>query len=101
MTGGPFKQAKQRVDALDEANFTIKYTTYEGDGVLKSVQKSVQDVRIVDSGNGRSIFKVVAEVNVHDDNLVKGGHLEEAQETELGVLKLLEAHLHANPNLYA
>ncbi|KDO71810.1 hypothetical protein CISIN_1g036559mg, partial [Citrus sinensis] len=68
--GGDYQQTKQRIDALDEANLTGKYTTYEGDGLLKLAEKSVYDIKIVDSGNGGSIFKFVEEIHVNDDKLV-------------------------------
>ncbi|KAH9766027.1 Integrase catalytic domain-containing protein [Citrus sinensis] len=67
--GGDYQQTKQRIDALDEANLTGKYTTYEGDGLLKLAEKSVYDIKIVDSGNGGSIFKFVEEIHVNDDKL--------------------------------
>ncbi|KAK9182246.1 hypothetical protein WN944_025389 [Citrus x changshan-huyou] len=99
--GGDYQQTKQRIDALDEANLTGKYTTYEGDGILKLAEKSVYDIKIVDSGNGGSIFKFVAEIHVNDDKLVNEGYIKESEEQGLGLFKLLDAYLLANPNLYA
>ncbi|ESR32704.1 hypothetical protein CICLE_v10006105mg [Citrus x clementina] len=99
--GGNYKQTKQRIDALDEDNLTMKYTTYEGDGILKMTDKSVYDVKIMDSGNGGSICKFVAEVHANDDKLVNEGHAKESEEKGSELFKLVEAYLLGNPNLYA
>lgn len=101
LTGGDYQQTKQRIDAFDEANLTGKYTTYEGDGILKLAEKSEYDIKIVDSGNGGSIFKFVAEIHVNDDKLVNEAYIKESEEQGLGLFKLLDAYLLANPNLYA
>lgn len=100
-TGGHYKQVKQRIDALDNDNFTCKYTMYDGDGILAVAEKGVYDVKIEASGNGGCVYKFAAEVYVKDGEELKEEHVKDAEERGTGLYKVLEAYLVANPDLYA
>lgn len=99
--GGDYKQVKHRIDALDKDNFTSKYTLYDGDGILTLAEKWVYDVKFEASGNGGCAYKFTVEVYVKDGEELKEEYVKDAEEKASGLYKVLEAHLVANPDLYA
>lgn len=101
LTGGDYKQVKLRIDALDNENFTSKYTMYEGDGILAIAEKWVYDVKFEASGNGGCTYKFALEVYVKDGEELKEEYIKDAEEKGSGLYKILEAYLLANSDLYA
>ncbi|KAH9766024.1 hypothetical protein WN944_025390 [Citrus x changshan-huyou] len=99
--GGNFKYAKHRIDELDKDNFRCKYTVIEGDMLGTILESIVYDVKFEASGNGGSICKVASEFHTKGDQEIKEEALKEAEEKAMGLHKIVEAHLLANPDLYA
>ncbi|KAL9407698.1 hypothetical protein AB3S75_046271 [Citrus x aurantiifolia] len=99
--GGDFKHLKQRIDALDKDNLTCKYTVYEGEGAAAIFEKAVYDVKFEASGNGGSICKVAAECHIKGDQELKEELMKDAEEKATALYNIVEAHLLANPDLYA
>ncbi|GAY35786.1 hypothetical protein CUMW_018520 [Citrus unshiu] len=99
--GGNFKYAKHRIDEIDKDNFRCKYTVIEGDMLGTILESIIYDVKFEASGNGGSICKVASEFHTKGDQEIKEEALKEAEEKAMGLHKIVEAHLLANPDLYA
>ncbi|KAJ4851314.1 hypothetical protein Tsubulata_040293 [Turnera subulata] len=95
--GGKEQSVKDRVDVLDTDNYYSKHTYFEGVG--EKLESVVYEVKVEASGEG-SVAKFTSHYHAKDgadiDELVKSGEKKTG-----GFFKLVEAHLLANPSVYA
>ncbi|KAJ4722082.1 major allergen Pru ar 1-like [Melia azedarach] len=100
--GSKHKYAKQRVDSIDKENLTCTFTVFEQDNMLDIMESIVYNIKFEPSGNGGSICKSCTEFHfTSDPGTQLAEELKNASEQELTFFKLVEAHLSANPDLYA
>lgn len=102
LKGNKHTYAKQRIDVLDKEKFYCKYTVFEEDNMLDILESIVYEIKFEASGDGGSNCKTATEFHIKGDGESK---LEEELKgsVELGtaLFKAVEAHLLANPDLYA
>ncbi|XP_044484298.1 major allergen Pru ar 1-like [Mangifera indica] len=99
--GSYYKYMKHRIDVLDKENFVCKYTLIEGDSLGEKLESVVYEVKFEPSGNGGSICKVASEYHTKGDHEIKEEVFKASQEKAAELYKVVEAHLLANPDLYA
>ncbi|KAJ4957785.1 hypothetical protein NE237_024896 [Protea cynaroides] len=93
---GPFAFIKHRIEELDEANFTVKFSLIEGAVIGEKIEKVVNIVQFVASADGGSIIKVTSEFyTMGEDELQMG------KEMATGTFKMVEGYLLENPTAYA
>ncbi|OWM71164.1 hypothetical protein CDL15_Pgr011291 [Punica granatum] len=73
--GGHFKHLKHRIDALDKANLVCKYTLIEGDVIFDRLEKG--------------------DVELKEEEIKQG------KDKAMGLYKVVEEYLVANPDMYA
>ncbi|PKI40690.1 hypothetical protein CRG98_038945 [Punica granatum] len=81
--GGHFKHLKHRIDALDKANLVCKYTLIEGDVIFDRLEK------------------VVYEYHTKGDVELKEEEIKQGKDKAMGLYKVVEEYLVANPDMYA
>ncbi|XP_044484697.1 major allergen Pru ar 1-like [Mangifera indica] len=99
--GSQYKYVKHRIDVLDKENFVCKYTLIEGDNLGEKLESIVYEVKFEASGKGGSICKVASEYHTKGDHEIKEEVFKASQEKAVELYKVVEAHLLANPDLYA
>ncbi|KAJ0093714.1 hypothetical protein Patl1_24957 [Pistacia atlantica] len=100
--GNYYKYVKHRIDVLDKENFVCKYTLIEGDTLGDKLESIVYEVKFeASSDNGGSVCKVASEYHTKGDHEIKEEVFKASQEKAVELYKVVEAHLLANPDLYA
>uniref|UniRef100_A0A5B7A9U9 Putative major allergen Pru ar 1-like n=1 Tax=Davidia involucrata TaxID=16924 RepID=A0A5B7A9U9_DAVIN len=99
--GGHFKYLKHKIDALDAEKLVCKYTLIEGDVLGDKLESIVYEVKFEASGNGGSICKMSSEYHTKGDVELKEEDIKEGKDKAMGMYKVVEAYLLANPDLYA
>ncbi|XP_031250275.1 pathogenesis-related protein STH-2-like [Pistacia vera] len=100
--GSYYKYVKHRIDVLDKENFVCKYTLIEGDSLGDKLESIVYEVKFeASSDNGGSVCKVASEYHTKGDHEIKEEVFKASQEKAVELYKVVEAHLLANPDLYA
>ncbi|KAF8387771.1 hypothetical protein HHK36_026426 [Tetracentron sinense] len=99
--GSHFKYMKHRIDKLDKENFVCKYTLIEGDILGENLKSIAYEVTFEAYGDGGCIFKMLSEYHTEDDVEYKEEDIEFGKEKAMGMYKVMEAYLLANPDAYA
>ncbi|KAL5849367.1 hypothetical protein ACOSQ4_007380 [Xanthoceras sorbifolium] len=100
--GGAFKYMRQRIDALNKDNFLCKYSLIEGDVLGDKIESVVYEAKFEATGNGGCLAKVATEFHVKGDHkIMMEQTIKEGQDLEIGMLKVIETYLLANPEVYA
>ncbi|KAK2975057.1 hypothetical protein RJ640_022060 [Escallonia rubra] len=95
------KSMKHRIDGLDKDNFTYSYTLIEGDDALMSEIESITyHIKFVPSADGGSICKNRSIYHTKGDAQVTEEHIKAGKEKAMGVFKVVESYLQANPETY-
>ncbi|KAK4477835.1 hypothetical protein RD792_017098 [Penstemon davidsonii] len=99
--GSQYKSVTHRVDEIDETNCTYKYSVVEGDalaGVLDSISYVVKIEAGPDEG---SVCKTTSVYYTKgEDHHITEDKIKEGKEKTKALFKAIEAHLHANHDLY-
>ncbi|KAK4797124.1 hypothetical protein SAY86_029450 [Trapa natans] len=98
---GHIKSLKYRVDALDTEKFTSKYTLIEGDIILDRLEKIVYEVKFEAKSDGGCVCKMTSEYHVKGDTELKEEEIKQGKDKAMGLYKVAEEYLVANPNVYA
>lgn len=100
--GGEIRYIKHRVDALDKEKFMCKYKFIEGDGLIDSMLEFLTlEVKFEGYGRGGCVCKVTSDFKAKEGVEIKGIDIELGKYKPLGMYEVVEAHLKANPQLYA
>ncbi|XP_012084573.1 major allergen Pru ar 1 [Jatropha curcas] len=97
--GFEVKYIKHKIDAVDKDNFTFKYTSFEGEPWLDTLDKVVYETQVVPTPDGGSVTKFTTNYSPKGDaeldvNIVKRG-----DDNAIGMFKAVEAYLLANPDV--
>ncbi|KAF7849544.1 hypothetical protein BT93_L0647 [Corymbia citriodora subsp. variegata] len=99
--GGHLKFLKHKIDALDTENMMCKYTLIEGDVIFDKIESVVYEVQFSTSGNGGCVCKMTSEYHTKGDMELKEEDIKQGKEKAMGLYKVVEEYLMANPNVYA
>ncbi|KAG6431434.1 hypothetical protein SASPL_109513 [Salvia splendens] len=99
--GSQFKFAKHKVEEIDEANCTYKYSVIEGDALGEEID-SISYVVKVDAGpDGGSVVKTTSSYHTKTEHhSITEEKIKEGKEKAKAIFHAIEAHLHANPHEY-
>ncbi|KAF7146629.1 hypothetical protein RHSIM_Rhsim04G0231100 [Rhododendron simsii] len=93
-----YKSVKQRVDAVDKANFTYSYSIIEGDALMGLFESISYHIKIVPTPDGGSICKNRSIYHTKGDAQVNEEEIKAGKEKASGMFKAVEAYLLANPD---
>ncbi|CAK9328959.1 unnamed protein product [Citrullus colocynthis] len=98
--GGQVKTITHRLDVVDEATLTYKYTVLEGDLISDTIDQIVKEIKVTAGPDGGSILKSTSIYHTKEDNQLDQEKLKSGEEKGLALLKAAESYLLANPNEY-
>ena len=90
---------KNRVDALDMDNFFCKYTTIEGGVIGDRLESISYEIKIEASGSG-CVCKMTSNYHTKGDLVLKEEEIKAGKDEALGMYKVVEEYLLANPDAY-
>ncbi|KAF7849545.1 hypothetical protein BT93_L0648 [Corymbia citriodora subsp. variegata] len=99
--GGHLKFLKHRIDALDTENLACKHTLIEGDVIFDKIELVVYEVQFLASDNGGCVCKMSSEYHTNRDVELKEEDIKQGKEKAMGLYKVVEEFLSANPDAYA
>ncbi|KAF7849543.1 hypothetical protein BT93_L0646 [Corymbia citriodora subsp. variegata] len=99
--GGHLKCLKHKIDALDSDNLICKYTLIEGDVIFDKIESVVYEVKFEASSNGGCICKMSSEYHTKASVELKEEDIKQGKEKAMGLYKVVEEYLSANPDVYA
>ncbi|OMO81994.1 hypothetical protein COLO4_23298 [Corchorus olitorius] len=98
--GAHYKYLKERVDHLDIDKCEFKYTTIEGD-VLGDILESISyEVKFEATGEEGSVCKMTSHYHAKGDKVIKEEEIKAGKDEALGLFKVVEDYLLANPTVY-
>ncbi|KAJ9181861.1 hypothetical protein P3X46_005908 [Hevea brasiliensis] len=98
--GNEFKYVKNKIEAIDKDNFTYSYTSIEGEPWIDTLEKVYYEVKIVPSADGGSICKTTSKYYPKGDSEINEALIKAGEEKIMGMFKVIEAYLSANPGAY-
>ncbi|MBA0870695.1 hypothetical protein Goshw_016084 [Gossypium schwendimanii] len=101
ISGSQVKFIKNRVDELDEKNFSFKYSLIEGDGMMDKLEKISYEVKFESTADGGSINKMTSTYYTKGDFVLTEEEIKAGKEKALAMYKVVEAYLLQNPDAYA
>ncbi|RVW64832.1 Major allergen Pru ar 1 [Vitis vinifera] len=96
--GSHFKYLKHRIDAIDHDNYSCKYTLIEGDVLGDTLESISYEVKFEASGSG-SVCKMTS--HYHSKIEFKDEDIKAGKDKAMGMYKVVEEYLLANPDAYA
>lgn len=97
-SGDQVKTIKHRLDVIDEASRTYKYTVLEGELLSDAIDKISKEIKVVEGPSGGSILKSTSVYHTKGDHQIDEEKLKSGEQKGLALLKAAEAYLLANPN---
>ncbi|KAM0988182.1 hypothetical protein ACFX13_012397 [Malus domestica] len=97
--GSEYNYIKHKVEGIDKDNFVYSYSLIEGDVISDKLEKISYEIKLVASGTGSSI-KNISHYHTKGDVEIKEEHVKAGKDKALGLFKLIESHLLANPDAY-
>ena len=91
---------KNKIEAIDNDNFTYAYSAIEGDPWMDSLEKAFYEVKIVASADGGCICECTSKYYATGDGQLNEDHIKAGEEKMMGMFKVVEAYLLANPDAY-
>ncbi|KAL3727745.1 hypothetical protein ACJRO7_032483 [Eucalyptus globulus] len=99
--GGHLQYLKHKIDALDSDNLVCKYTLIEGDVIFDKIESVVYEVKFEASSNGGCICKMSSEYHTKAGAELKQEEIKQGKDKAMGLYKVVEEYLSANPDVYA
>ncbi|KAJ9546637.1 hypothetical protein OSB04_019180 [Centaurea solstitialis] len=96
----PFTSGKYKVDAVDPSNFSYTYSFYEGDNLMGILESITNQIKIVPSADGGSIFKQTIVYNCKGNEKPTEDILKVEKEIYEKTFKAIEAYGIAHPENY-
>ena len=98
--GSQFNYLKQKVDEIDQTNFSYRYSVIEGDALSDKLEKISYEIKIVASPDGGSILKSISKYHTKGDHELKEEQIKAGKEKFSGIFKAVEGYLLAHPDEY-
>ena len=95
--GIPYTSRKSKVDAIDAKNFTLSFTTFEGDELLGLLDSATHHAKFVPFADGGSIYKHTVVFNFKGDTVFTEEQINLGKEGLKKNFKAFEAYVNANP----
>ncbi|KAL3722101.1 hypothetical protein ACJRO7_034456 [Eucalyptus globulus] len=99
--GGHLKYLKHRIDAIDIENLVCKYTLIDGDVVFDKIEYVAYEVKFEDSSDGGCMCKMTSEYHTKAGAELKEEDIKQGKDKAMGLYKVVEEYLLANPDVYA
>ncbi|XWS38987.1 hypothetical protein CRYUN_Cryun18bG0011200 [Craigia yunnanensis] len=99
--GSQVKCIKNRIDELDEKNFSYKYSLIEGDGLMDKLDKITYEVKFEATADGGSKNKMISTYYTKGDFVLTEEEIKTGKEKALAMYKVVEGYLIQNPDAYA
>ncbi|CAL5352260.1 unnamed protein product [Camellia sinensis] len=100
--GSPMKCLKHKIDLLDVENYKCKYTVIEGDALDDKLESLSYEVKFEPTGNGCetkvtsiSYYHAKGGIELKEEEMAAG------KDKGMGMFKVVEDYLIANPDVYA
>ncbi|GMN63415.1 hypothetical protein TIFTF001_032497 [Ficus carica] len=90
----------EKVDKIDEDNFTYGDSLIEGDVLMGKIEKVSNETKLVASPDGGSIVKNGSTYYTIGDAEIDEERVEQGKEKAVGLFKIVEGYLHAHPDAY-
>ncbi|XP_068331924.1 major strawberry allergen Fra a 1-3-like [Pyrus communis] len=97
--GSEYNYIKHKVEGLDKDSFVYSYSLIEGDVISDKLEKISYEIKLVAFGTGSNI-KSISHYHTKGDVEIKEEHVKAGKDKALGLFKLIENHLLANPDSY-
>ncbi|KAM7256590.1 hypothetical protein ACFE04_012331 [Oxalis oulophora] len=91
---------KQKIEVIDKANLQYNDSVIEGDAIVGSIEKILNENKIIPNADGGSIVKSKSTFYTTDETEIPVQILTEGKEKRLGMFKATEAYLLANPDAF-
>ncbi|GMI80143.1 MLP-like protein 423 [Hibiscus trionum] len=98
--GNQVKYMKNRVDELDEKNFSFKYSMIEGNGTMDKLEKITYEVKFETTPDGGSKSKMTSTYYTKGDFELTEEEVKAGKEKALAMYKAVEGYLLQNPEAY-
>ncbi|KAK8661791.1 hypothetical protein V6N13_091385 [Hibiscus sabdariffa] len=98
--GSQVKYIKNRVDELDEKNFSFKYSLIEGDGTMDKLEKITYEVKFESTPDGGSKSKMTSTYYTKGDFELTEEEVKAGKDKALAMYKVVEGYLLQNPEAY-
>ncbi|XP_031398398.1 major allergen Pru ar 1-like [Punica granatum] len=99
--GGHLKWLKHRIDAIDVEKLACKYTLIESDIAFDKIESVVYEMKFEASSDGGSVCKMKSEYHVKAGTELKEEDIKQGKDKAIGLCKVVEEYLLANPEAYA
>ncbi|XP_010028226.2 pathogenesis-related protein STH-21 [Eucalyptus grandis] len=99
--GGHLKYLKHRIDAIDIENLVCKYTLIDGDVVFDKIEFVAYEVKFEGSSDGGCMCKMTSEYHTKAGAELKEEDIKQGKDKAMGLYKVVEEYLLANPDVYA
>lgn len=94
------KCLKHKIDALGTDNLVCKYTLMEGGAIFDKIESVVYEVKFEASTNGGCVRKMSSEYYTKTGVELKEEDVKQGKEKAMGLYKVVEQYLSANPDVY-
>ncbi|XP_031398239.1 major allergen Pru ar 1-like isoform X2 [Punica granatum] len=99
--GGHLKWLKHRIEAIDAEKLACKYTLIESDTEFSKIETVVYEVKFEASSDGGCVCKMTSEYHVKACVELKEEDVKQGKDKAMGLYKVVEEYLLANPDAYA
>ncbi|XP_022760627.1 major allergen Pru ar 1-like [Durio zibethinus] len=99
--GSQVKCMRNRIDELDEKNFSYKYSLIEGDGLMDKLDKITYEAKFEPTADGGSKNKMTSTYYTKGDFVLTEEEIKAGKEKALAMYKIVEGYLIQNPDAYA
>ncbi|KAI7980547.1 hypothetical protein LOK49_Contig136G00016 [Camellia lanceoleosa] len=100
--GSSMKCMKHKIDLLDVENYKCKYTLIEGDALDNKLESLSYEVKFEPTGNGcETKVTSISYYHAKGDIELKEEEMAAGKDKGMGMFKIVEEYLIANPDVYA
>ncbi|OWM88108.1 pathogenesis-related protein STH-21-like [Punica granatum] len=99
--GGHLKWLKHRINAVDAEKLVCNYTLIESDIAFDKIESVVYEVKFEASSDGGCVCKMTSEYHVKAGVQLKEEDIKQGKDKAMGLYKVVEEYLVANPEAYA
>ncbi|KDP27866.1 hypothetical protein JCGZ_18946 [Jatropha curcas] len=98
--GNDFKYLITRIDSMDEENLACSYTRFDGEPWMETLEKVCYDEKVIPTPDGGSICQSIVKYYPKGDAKIDEEVLKAGHDRIMGVFKVIEAYLLANPDAF-
>ncbi|PKI46044.1 pathogenesis-related protein STH-21-like [Punica granatum] len=99
--GGHLKWLKNRIDAVDAEKLVCKYTLIESGIAFDKIESVAYEVKFEASSDGECVCKMISEYHTKAGAELKEEDIKQGKDKAMGLYKVVEEYLLANPDVYA